>query len=305
MPSQDYLSPAPVGIDAPHAWQFEGGLGEEQVLADIERGWILDHEAIRDLPVVQLGGRNEPANGPHGTAVLGVLAARANPANYRGIAPCVGKIVLISRSVDGLPDHADQVTSAIHLAIRHLSPGSVLLLSVELGGYPVEVHPPAFEAIQRATERGIVVIEAAGDAGIDLDTDATSAGAMARRPDSGAILVSAIDPNYKTLAGNQSSKSSRVNCYAWGDGVKVLGGESGYEGALACTSSAAPIVAGAAVLVQGIHQASRGRPLDPAAMRGLLATQGTPSQHRIGVMPDLRAVLDALERQGPPLRRRA
>ncbi len=61
------------------------------------------------------------------------------------------------------------------------------------------------------------------------------------------------------------------------------------------TSGAAPIVAGAALIVQGVAQFSLGRRFSPLDLRALLTASGTPSAtpatDKIGVMPDLRAII--------------
>jgi len=64
------------------------------------------------------------------------------------------------------------------------------------------------------------------------------------------------------------------------------------------TSSASPIVTGAALAVQGLAQANLGKRFSPWQLRVLLSdpANGTPSQNppvdRIGVMPNLRAIID-------------
>src|SRR5688572_29630820 len=65
------------------------------------------------------------------------------------------------------------------------------------------------------------------------------------------------------------------------------------------TSSASPVVAGAALLVQSVVKTERGAPLSPVELRALLAETGSPqtdgphgpeSQH-IGPRPDVRRAL--------------
>jgi hypothetical protein len=76
---QLYLNPAPVGVDAPYAWQFPGGRGAGVNVIDLEWGWQFTHE---DLLVNQggvLAGNNSPSNN-HGTAVLGEISGDVN--NY-------------------------------------------------------------------------------------------------------------------------------------------------------------------------------------------------------------------------------
>jgi hypothetical protein len=64
------------------------------------------------------------------------------------------------------------------------------------------------------------------------------------------------------------------------------------------TSSAAPIVAGAAAVIQGVSLAQNGTPLGPKSVRDLLVStgtpQGSPALGNIGPLPNLRAALDQL-----------
>ena len=89
-----------------------------------------------------------------------------------------------------------------------------------------------------------------------------------------------------------------------------------YTGDFEGTSGASPIVAGAALILQGIRQAAldRGAPgkrFSPQQLRDLLTANGTPSKtpstDKIGVMPDLRAIithnsnkLSPVPNSGPP-----
>jgi len=104
-----------------------------------------------------------------------------------------------------------------------------------------------------------------------------------------------------------SNFGARVDCYAWGAGIVSAGfgwtggttGTNSYTNRFGGTSGAAAIVAGAAVLIQGLHKFEKMRPLTPAEMRSALKANGTAAQltdpsQNIGVMPDIRRVADAL-----------
>jgi hypothetical protein len=116
--------------------------------------------------------------------------------------------------------------------------------------------------------------------------------------DSEAIVVGAATPGKRHQRIEGSNFGRRVDCYAWGGGVATTGrGPDVVVGNFNGTSAAAAIVAGAAVVVQGIAKAYRGEPLKPETLRTLFRdpSLGTPSAHPdtdlIGVMPDLKKII--------------
>jgi len=191
------------------------------------------------------------------------------------------------------------------------SPPIILLLEVQRSLLPTEVDPADFDAIRLATALGVTVVEAAGNGGENLDafTDPRGVRIFDRSADgfrdSGAILTGA---SWSALPHNRayfSNFGSRVDCFAWGDRVTTCGyGDlygagvtDFYTGNFSGTSSASPIVAGAAGLLQGLATESTGVSLPPTQIRALLANpatgtpQGPEVAGAIGVMPDLKAIL--------------
>jgi hypothetical protein len=171
---------------------------------------------------------------------------------------------------------------------------------------PVEADPNCFNAIRAAVPKGIIVIEAAGNGGANLDNYAV-AGKKILNPaeagfiDSYAIIVGAgLDTVQKVTIGSrqvdvhrrtsESNFGKRIDCYAWGVNAITVG-RFPFSG----TSAASAIVAGAAIVVQGINKAMRSVPLTPSQMRQALKHGGTPSHpsDKIGVMPDLKKILSS------------
>jgi hypothetical protein len=328
---QGYLDPAPRGLDVRYAWQAGGpaarGLGVR--LIDVEHGWILDHE---DLPMGirnVLGGMTyQPGmdNLQHGTAVLGLIAARDGTAGITGIAP------LTAIGVSPPPDSIN-IACAIYNAANHLLPGDVILIEVHLPGpetpplaaaagdqtgfVPVEFYPDVYDAVRSATARGIVVVEASGNGGVDLDAYQYR-DVVNRFYDSGALMVGAAASDGSPE--DFSNYGSRLDVNAWGDSVVTLG--YGYDGAgvpdpayragadendprfwytasFSGTSSASAIVAGAVASLQGVARSWRGLSLSPDEVRALLSYTGTPqasSARRVGPRPDLRSAMGYLAR---------
>lgn len=311
-PRQGYLGPAPGGIDAAAAWVLPGGRGEGVWFADIEGGWNERHEDLPGDRIEVVAGRptRDAHWEGHGTAVLGEVVGRDNELGVVGIAPDVERVLVASIFGASLPDAIDRAAAA-------LRPGDVLLIELQLTGprgryVPVELMDDVFDAIAVATARGVIVVEAAGNGAEDLDHPAYGGAFDRRVRDSGAIVVGAgapPRPGYTDRARLEFSNfGARVDVQGWGRGVTTLdygdlqrcgsvARERDYTDSFSGTSSASPIVAGAAVLLQGIHRARFGVPMTPREVRALLAATGSPQTAGapIGPRPDLAAALRALD----------
>jgi hypothetical protein len=183
----------------------------------------------------------------------------------------------------------------------------------------------AYDLIRLATALGIAVIEPAGngykgDESKGVDFDGGDLARLARGDpaflDSGAIIVAAAEPGVDPLAlggGNPAADTAhspckwsnfgkRVDCYAWGEYVNWLdwdeqSGLADYPRDFNGTSSASAIVAGVAVVVQGLARAMLGTPLSAWQLRALLhdgelgTASANPETDLIGVMPDLKKIL--------------
>lgn len=312
---QGYLDLAPDGIDAEFAWSFTGGDGAGQDVIDLEQGWTLDHEDLAAHGAVRLHGGLRDSSRPHGTCVLGAICAVDNALGGVGIAPNVRSVNVVSYWESTRPD-------AILAAINSLPYGGVLLLEAQLGGIiiwpkswpylPIEFGDAEFDVIRLATALGLTVVEAAGNGDTDLDTVADAAGRLVFKRgdpgfrDSGAVLVGAATsaaPHTRTAGSNYGS---RIDCYAWGENVDTCTSTTAmpfltdiYTAGFDGTSSAAAIITGGALIVQGIAEANLGYRFSGFQVRGLLSnpTTGTASMYpavdRIGVMPDLRAIINS------------
>jgi len=313
--NQGYLDPAPDGIDAEFAWPrsdgsgFTGGDGAGLHVIDLERGWTLNHEDLTAQGASLLHGNIRDGSRAHGTSVLGEICAVDNTLGCVGITPNVA-------SVDVVSYWGSNRVNAIISAITNLQYGDVLLLEAQLtpagetSPFPIEVLDAEFDAIRLASALGIVVVEAAGNGSNDLDAYTNGAaqnildrGSVDFR-DSGAIMVGAASSTSPHTPMYFTNFGSRVDCYAWGEDVDTCtsnssGGTTLYRGDFNGTSSASPIITGAAVSLQGIAEANLGYRFSPWQMRDILSNpaNGTPSNNpaadEIGSMPDLRAILNS------------
>jgi hypothetical protein len=306
-PNQGYVDAAPDGIDAEFAWTFPGGDGAGQNFIDLEQGWTLNHEDLNAQGATLLFGTLVNTSRPHGTAVLGEVCAVDNALGGVGIATHLASVNVVSHS-----GNLNTIPNAIAAAIATLPFGGVLLLEVQVQASPLpaETVQANFDAIRLATALGIVVVEAAGNGGNDLDTFTMGGQQVLNRAsaafqDSGAIMVGAASSAAPHTRLGFSNFGSRIDCYAWGENVDTSSSTAtmpfsttAYTGTFNGTSSASPIITGASLLVQGLAQASLGYRFSPRQVRALLSDPATgtassnPAMDRIGVMPNLRAILN-------------
>ncbi len=183
----------------------------------------------------------------------------------------------------------------------------------QTGCAPEEWNQASYDAIVAAVADGVIVVGAAGNGFQNLD------GAPYQdwldRGDSGAIIVGAgaalgcTDPARSRR--DYSNFGVRVNLHGWGECVTTTGygGLSGvpngaddaYTGGFSGTSSASPIVAGAAAVVSSVRQQQGLGAPTSQFVRTLLANTGTPQvlpadnalalAGNIGPLPNLAAAL--------------
>ncbi|HDR7735771.1 S8 family peptidase [Bacillus cereus] len=313
---QGYLEPAPLGINAPYAWSINGGDGKGTTFVDMEYGWLLSHEDLVNQKIELMSGQNKSEHHDHGTSVLGIVSAEDNNIGGIGIAP-KAKVKVVSQIRDnGNYNTADAILSAVN----NMQAGDILLLEAQAtyDGYgdknyfPVEVKPDIFDAIRMGTNKGIIIIEAGANGGNDLDQfrDRNGKQVLNRNSpdfkDSGAIMVGAASARVPHKRSYFSNYGSRVDVYGWGNAVDTTDAKPSefitnlYTSSFAGTSSASPIIAGAAASIQGIAKNNQGRVYTPRQLRDILSDSSTgtksndPTSDKIGVLPDLKAILSKL-----------
>ncbi len=310
-PNQGYLDAAPDGIDAEYAWTVPGGNGAGIQFVDLEQGWTLNHEDLVGAGITLISGVNKAYFG-HGTAVLGEIAAVDNTLGVVGISPNLSSVRVVSQWRTAATYDTE---NAILDAIEALNFGDVLLLEAQTtipgSSYlPVEVDAAVFEMIRLGTALGIIIVEAGGNGATDLDTATDAFGnqvfnrSSADFRDSGAIVVGAASSAAPHTRMSFSNYGSRIDCYGWGQSVETTGdgwmgnATNTYTSGFSGTSSASPIVAGAALAVQGMAENSLGYRFSAWQMRAILSDSATgtlsnnPATDRIGVMPNLRNIAD-------------
>ncbi|WP_164012850.1 S8 family serine peptidase [Pyxidicoccus trucidator] len=310
--NQGYLNAAPGGVDARYAWGIPGGNGAGIRFVDIEGGWRTTHEDMPGL-FTQLGAQfNDLGWRNHGTAVLGEVVGAPNGYGVTGIAHGASA---------GVSSIGSQSTAAaISSAAAAVGRGGVILIELHAQGpadstactcntsqcnlIAMEYWQDNYDAIATATANGVVVVEAAGNGSANLD-DAAYGGRFNRGVrDSGAIVVGGSTSGTRAPMC-WTNFGSRVDVHGWGENVTTLGygnlfasGEDQYyTSSFSGTSSASPIVTGAAISLQGVARARGTGSLDPRYVRRLLASTGTAQAadaRNIGPLPDLRRAIQNL-----------
>lgn len=321
---QDYQNAAPEGIDARWMWTQPNGEGAGIGIVDAEFGWLETHEDLTDKNPTHIYGDDHQSWIDHGTAVLGIILATDNNVGVVGCAPAISSIRMVSIwTDDGTAYGIYNESDALLYAIEVMSTGDILLIEVEEGTcHPVEIYDDRLDAIRLATALGILVVEAAGNGNHDLDDWATVAGthavaglhrldrASANFVDSGAIMVGASKSDLTNNRWEQSNYGSRIDCFAWGENVVTTGygdldagggnPNKEYTDSFEGTSSASPIIVGAAALLQSHYKAITGSLLSNVQMRKILSDtttgteQGAGVPGNIGVMPNLAAIVPTL-----------
>jgi len=319
--TQTYLGPAPNGVDANYARTLAGGRGEGVRVSHIEQGWTLDHE---DFPIVRgMSGFNSDhlwSVRQHGAAAIGEIAAVENGYGMTGISPAVD-IYLSSAIFDEQLTY--NIAEAVMRSFDQTRSGDVILLEQQVyynhpqdtSLCPAEWDQAVFDAVNLATANGRVVVLVAGNGGQNggqnLDDIARFGNRFQRDVmDTGAVYVGSANPTTH-VPRLDTNYGTRVDVHAWGQDVPTLGygdlsypnsdNRQAYTSTFAGTSSAAPMVTGAAAVIQGIYLA-RGLPLRSSdQMRSALKIGGTPQGAGvlIGPQPDLRDAIAAIPVPSP------
>jgi subtilisin family serine protease len=268
-------NPNGVDIDAPEAWSLNTGSPSVIVAVIGTTGVDMTNPDLADKlwtnPTPNsdarypnaLHGWDFDANSPaitdtngHDTNVAGIIAAQA--ANGQGIAGVSWGSPLMVLKAGTLNGEA----AAVDFAVAHGA--KVINMSVGWGESPLFFQvDPLYQAIQRAMSSGVVVVAAAGNAGVTGSTSSpgqdlgvltsqsyTVAPASYRLPN--MISVAAVDSS-GNLSGFSNYGATTVDLAAPGENIETTGLGDGYISWAAGTSFAAPYVSGVVALVMSQH----------------------------------------------------
>lgn len=317
-------------VDVEQGWILDHedlGMGMRDILAPADFvefvPWFYDSSGQTDSGVVH-----------HGTAALGVMGAVKNGYGMTGIAHRAEyrvspELYLIApySATTYIDNMRFNRYDAIMRAITYLGHGDILVLEMQTNGcseeadkdeikVPAEWDRVVYDLTQIATAEGIVVVAAAGNGSQNLAAPECEHRFGPHYTDSGAIIVGASHSTTRVRM-DFSNYGPRVDLHAWGENVATLGYDRNgiapdslssneiqqfYTEDFSGTSSATPIVAGAAAVIQSRHKYCQRRPLNSRQMRDLLIKNGTPQSHplpftfeHIGPQPNVIKALNAAE----------
>ncbi|WP_368540860.1 S8 family serine peptidase [Enterobacter soli] len=292
------------GVNRDSVNQYPGSAGEGVTIISMENYiWNTNHV---NLPKPALVQGNGTYNGDHhDTASVGIMAATDIGTGMRGLA---------WKSRVGF---ASWQSNNLYNMIPLLKAGDVVQMGMQTGGgevagcttntcyVPQENVQSYYDIIKALTDKGVYVIEAAGNGNVNLDHPGFNGKFNVQTRDSGAIIAGAFCAKEGTRA-SFSTYGSRVTSSSWGcfdvatTGYgslnKVANAE--YTHAFSGTSASNPIIAGVVASLSGIAKAN-GITVTPVQMRQILQETGTPlaegDSAKVGTQPDMeRAVAKIL-----------
>ncbi|NNK86941.1 MAG: S8 family serine peptidase [Flavobacteriaceae bacterium] len=211
----------------------------------------------------------------HGTHVAGILAAkRNNGLGVNGVANNA-KIMVIRAIPNG-----DEYDKDVALAIRYAVDNGAKVINTSFGKYYSPHKDKVREAISYAASNDVLIVNAAGNEGIDIDkkdvypNDATGVGPEVSDT---FITVGALTPKYGSgLVANYSNYGKiNVDVFAPGSSIYSSIPENQYKSQPG-TSMAAPAVAGLAALIRSQYPS-----LSASQVKTIILESGLPVKAKV------------------------
>ena len=188
----------------------------------------------------------------HGTHVAGIIAAERN--NGLGANGVANNVEIMS--VRAVPN-GDEYDKDVALAIRYAVDNGASIINTSFGKYYSPHSDWVREAIAYADEKDVLIVNAAGNEGLDLDSknvfpnDALGVG---QEVSNTFLCDGALEPKYGSLmiAGFSNYGKENVDVFAPGAKIYSTTPENEYD-TKGGTSMAAPAVAGVAALVRSYY----------------------------------------------------
>lgn len=308
--SQGYLEADP-GVNAIYAWA-NGANGSGITVRAIEYGLDVDHEEFVGRSVKIANGMTISSEASffyttHGTATAGVVYSHNGTYGTKGIAYNAATYILYPEWQEGMSwNRIDAITNAVNDA----NEGDIIIYEMQIndpnGAYvPAEYDQLVWDLTKTATDKGVVVVAAAGNGAVNLDDglyDTYNA-----RGDSGAIIVGAGTSTTNHDTHSASTFGTRVDVQAWGENVFSTGyGDiqfandvhQYYTDSFSGTSSATAIIGGCVTVLQSYYYSLTNSYMTSVEMRDLLIDTGIPQVNMsspIGPFPNLEKAMDQID----------
>ena len=221
------------------------------------------------------GPEADKKNAKHGTHVAGIIAAdRSNEIGLKGVSN--NARILVVRAV---PD-GDEYDKDIALGIRYAVDNGAKVINTSFGKYFSTNPEWVIDAIEYAAENDVLIVNAAGNEGLDLDTkrvypndqDPSNTTEVADN----FLTVGALNYEYGSgLVANFSNYGkSNVDVFAPGTKIWSTTPNDEYE-YLQGTSMASPAVAGIAAIIRGYYPQLSAKQVKQVIMDSGLTTNAT------------------------------
>jgi subtilisin family serine protease len=188
----------------------------------------------------------------HGSHVSGIIGAvRNNETGMNGVANNV-KIMAVRADPDG-----DEYDKDVALAIRYAVDNGAKVLNTSFGKAYSPKKEWVWEAIKYAASKDVLIVNAAGNDGANIDEELTypndSKDLKIEIADN-VITIGAMSANYNESLPANFSNYGKINVDVFAPGVQIYSTtpENGYA-KLSGTSMAAPATAGVAALVRSYY----------------------------------------------------
>ena len=199
------------------------------------------------------GPQEDKADAKHGTHVAGIIAAERN--NDKGMKGVADNVLIMP--IRAVPD-GDEYDKDIALGIRYAVDNGAKVINTSFGKY-YSTHPEwVKDAIKYAEENDVLIVNAAGNEGINLDKKQVYPND--ETPENPAdfvdnfINVGAITSQYgdKLVSGFSNYGKNSVDVFAPGSSIYATTPLDNYE-YLQGTSMASPNVAGVAAMIRSLY----------------------------------------------------
>jgi subtilisin family serine protease len=290
IPLQKYLEKKR-GMNVHAAWD-KGATGYGATVRHLDFGVYKNHENLSKITVIN--SRPESEDCDHGTASTGCIAATSGNFGVSGIAHNCQFYFYDTGDIDKI--------------VRDSQPGDIVGLDIQFQAgddlIPVIDNKSWWDKIKTLSDRGVTVILAAGNGGLDL----SKRGVINDYGDCGGILAGACYHNTGRRCdfSNYGHSTSLVNSWGdwsvcttgYGDLQNMAGNNRDYTDSYAGTSSATPLSVGAAAVMQGYAIRTYGTYYNNLDFRKIFSNTGYTEGvvDKIGTRPNLESALEYIDK---------